>query len=157
VLFRSTGNVFDLAASATLVRATFEDTSLAIPYSPSVVLRADGVLFGDLPFRIDDHRLQGSAGVGVSYVGERPLPFGQQSNTIFTTDLAANVKYRAVQLGIVCTNLFDRRYRVAEFNYASDFRSESYPTLVAARHFTAGEPRAIYGTLTITFGGLGGS
>jgi len=154
---RATGNVFDLAASATLVRATFEDTSLAIPYSPSVVLRADGVLFGDLPFRIDDHRLQGSAGVGVSYVGERPLPFGQQSNTIFTTDLAANVKYRAVQLGIVCTNLFDRRYRVAEFNYASDFRSESYPTLVAARHFTAGEPRAIYGTLTITFGGLGGS
>lgn len=155
---RVTGGFFDLAGSATFVRATFDDTKLLIPYAPSVVLRADGVIFGDLPrLRIDGTRLQGSAGVGVSYVGERPLPFGEQSNTIFTTDLSANVRFRSIQLGLVTTNLFDRRYRVAEFNYVSDFRSQPYPTLVAARHFTAGEPRAIYGTLTITFGGPKGS
>ena len=154
---RATGTFFDLATSATFVRATFDDTKLLIPYAPNVVLRADGVLFGDLPFRVDGTNLQGSAGVGVSYVGERPLPFGEQSNTIFTTDLAANVRYRAVQLGLVCTNLFDRKYRLAEYNYASDFRSQAYPTLVAARHFAAGEPRAIYVTLTVTFGGQGGS
>jgi len=154
---RATGDFFDLAGSATFVRATFDDTKLLIPYAPNVVLRADGVLFGDLPIRIDGRKLQGSAGVGVSYVGKRPLPFDEQSNTIFTTDLAANVKYRAVELGFVCTNLFGRQYRVAEYNYASDFRGQPYPSLVAARHFTAGEPRAIYGTLTVTFGGLGGS
>jgi len=118
-------------------------------------------IFLDAPMAFVDvggtNVFQGSAGVGVSYVGERPLPFGEQSNTIFTTDLAANVRFRSIQLGLVTTNLFDRRYRVAEFNYVSDFRSQPYPTLVAARHFTAGEPRAIYGTLTITFGGPKGS
>jgi len=153
---RATGEFFDIATSATFVRATFDDTRLLIPYVPGVVLRADGVLFGALPVRIGGTKLEGSTGVGVSYVGERPLPFGERSNTIFTTDLAANVRYRSVQFGVVCTNLFDRRYRVAEFNYASEFRSQPYPTLVAARHFTAGEPRAIYGTLTVTFGGPGG-
>jgi iron complex outermembrane recepter protein len=150
---RATGAFFDLAASATLVRATFDDTRLLIPYAPNVVLRGDMALFGDLPFRIDRKKLRASLGAGVSFVGKRPLPLGEASNTIFTTDLAANVHYRAVQIGLICTNLFDRRYRVAEYNYASDFQSRDYPTLVASRHFAAGEPRAIYATFTLTFGG----
>jgi TonB family protein len=154
---RATGDFFDVAGSATFVRATFDDTHLLIPYVPGVVLRADGALFGELPIAINGKKLEASAGLGLSYVGKRPLPFGERSDTIFTTDLAANVRYRAVELGIICTNLFDRKYRVAEFNYASDFHSQPYPTLVAARHFTAGEPRAIYGTLTLHFDALGGS
>lgn len=150
---RATGSFFDLAASATFVRATFDDTHLLIPYVPDVVLRADGALFGDLPVRIRGQALRGSAGVGVSYVGRRPLPFGEESDTIFTTDVAANVKYRNLQLGLTATNLFDRQYRLSEYNYASDFHSQSYPTQVAARHFVAGEPRAVYGTFSFTFGG----
>ncbi|CAN5771164.1 hypothetical protein BH11MYX4_BH11MYX4_44260 [soil metagenome] len=152
---RATGGFFDVAGSATFVRATFDDTHLLIPYAPGVVLRADAAVFGALPIRIDGKSLEGSVGAGVSYVGHRPLPLGEESNTIFTTDLAANVRYRAVQVGLVCTNLFDRRYRIGEYNYASDFRSRDYPTLVPARHFSAGEPRAIYGTLTLTLDGDG--
>ena len=152
---RATGGFFDLAGSATLVRAAFDDTHLLIPYAPAVVLRADGALFGDLPFQVYGHKLSASGGLGVSYVGERPLPYGERSDTIFTVDLAANLKYRNVQFGLSCTNLLDRRYRLAEFNYASDFHSQAYPSNVAARHFVAGEPRAVYGTLTFTFGGEG--
>lgn len=152
---RATGSFFDVAGSATFVRATFDDTKLLIPYAPSVVLRADAAVFGNLPVRIDGKNLQASAGTGVSYVGKRPLPLGEESNTIFTTDVALNLRYRAVQVGLICTNLFDRRYRIGEYNYASDFKSRDYPTLVASRHFSAGEPRAIYGTLTLTLDGDG--
>lgn len=154
---RATGSFFDAAASATFVSARFDDTHLLIPYAPSVVLRADGVVFGDLPLTVGGETLYGSAALGVSYVGQRPLPFGERSQTIFLADLGANVRYHAVQLGVTCTNLFDRRYRIGEYNYASNFHSQSYPTLVAARHLTAGEPRAIFGTLTVTFGGDGGA
>jgi len=51
------------------------------------------------------------------------------------------------------SNLLDRRYRLGEYNYASDFRTESQPTLVPVRHFTAGPPRAVYLTLGVNFGG----
>jgi iron complex outermembrane recepter protein len=154
---RATGSFFDLAGSATFVRATFDDTHLLIPYAPSVVLRADGVVFGALPIKVAQKSLYASSGLGVSYVGSRPLPFGERAQTIFLVDLAANVRYRAVQFGITCTNLLGRRYRIGEYNYASDFHSQGYPTMVAARHLTAGEPRAVFGTVTVTFGGEGGS
>ena len=150
---RATGSFFDIAANLTLVRSTFDDTHLLIPYSPSVVARADGVLFGKLPIAIQGRKLEGSLGTGVSFVGARPLPFNEESQTTFLVDAGASVKWRAFSLGIITTNLLDRQYRLGEYNYASDFRSQPYPTLVAARHFSAGEPRAIYGTLTVTIGG----
>lgn len=150
---RATGSFFDLAANLTLVRATFDDTHLLIPYTPGVVARADGVLFGKLPMTIQGRKLEGSFGTGVSFVGARPLPFNEESQTTFLIDAGASVKWRALSLGIITTNLLDRKYRLGEYNYASDFRSQPYPTLVAARHFSAGEPRAIYGTLTVTLDG----
>lgn len=150
---RATGSFFDLAGSLTLVRATFDDTHLLIPYVPNVVMRIDGVLFGKLPLAIQGRKLEGSIGTGVSYVGERPLPYNEESQTQFLVDAGATIKWRAFSFGVITTNLLDRKYRLGEYNYASDFRSQAYPTLVAARHFSAGEPRAIYGTLTITLDG----
>lgn len=150
---RATGSFFDIAANLTLVRATFDDTHLLIPYTPSVVARADGVLFGKLPVAIQGRALEGSFGMGVSFVGARPLPFNEESQTTFLIDAGASVKWRALSLGVITTNLLDRKYRLGEYNYGSDFRSQPYPTLVAARHFSAGEPRAIYGTLTVTLDG----
>lgn len=145
---RATGTFFDAAASATFVRATFDDSHMLIPYAPPVVVRSDAAFFGRLPWS-----LSGSIGLGVSYVGARPLPYGEESDTIFTVDTAANLRWRHIQLGITSTNLLNRRYRIAEYNYASDFHGRAYPTLTPARHFAAGEPRAIYASLTYTFGG----
>lgn len=150
---RATTSFLDLAGSATFVRATFDDTKLLIPYAPAVVLRADGAVYGDLPLKLDGEKIAASAGMGASFVGKRPLPYAERSNTIFTIDAAANLRWKAFQLGLVMTNLLDRRYRVAEYNYTSDFRSQGYPTLVPARHFVAGEPRAVFATLTVTLGG----
>ena len=62
---------------------------------------------------------------------------------------------RALSLSLSATNLLDRRYRLGEFNYASDFRQDpqAAPTLVPVRHFAAGAPRALLFTLTTNFGG----
>jgi iron complex outermembrane recepter protein len=145
---RATGRFFDLAGNLTLVRATFDDTHQAIPYAPDVVARVDGALFGDLPLHT-----WGSLAVGASYVGPRPLPFDELSQTTFLVDLGASLRWRAFTLGLVTTNLLGRHYRLSELNYASDFHSQDYPTLVAARHFVAGEPRAVYGTFAVTLDG----
>ncbi|MCS6898146.1 MAG: TonB family protein [Myxococcales bacterium] len=139
----------DIAANLTLVRAIFEDTKLLIPYAPNVVGRLDAVLAGSLA-RLGSKPLRGTLGAGASYVGPRPLPFDERSQDIFLLDAAATLRWSWVQLGVTSTNLLDRRYRLSEFNYTSSFRTAGFlPTQVAARHFSAGEPRAVYGTLTL--------
>lgn len=148
---RVTGSFFDVAGNLTLVRATFDDTHLVIPYSPGVVARLDGALFGMLPVRLFGTALEGSLGSGFSFVGQRPLPLGEKSDVQLLLDAGANLRWRWISLGIVSTNLLGRRYRLGEYNYVSDFRSQPYPTSVASRHFSAGEPRAVYGTLTLFF------
>jgi iron complex outermembrane receptor protein len=150
---RATGDFFDQAANVTLVKSTFDDTGLLIPYVPDVVVRSDSSLHGDLPLRLGQRPLQGALASGITYVGRRALPFGQRSDRIFTVDLSASVRYRAYELSLVSTNLLDQRYRLSEFNYASDFRSASQPTLVPARHFSAGAPRGVFLTLAATLGG----
>jgi TonB family protein len=150
---RATGSFFDIATNLTLVRATFDDTHLSIPYAPGLVARADGVVFGELPVSIQQRNVFGSLGIGVSFVGKRPLPYDELSETTFLVDLGASLRFRAFSLGLISTNLLDKKYRLGEYNYASDFHSQDYPTRVPARHLAAGEPRAIYGTLTLTLGG----
>jgi len=147
---RATGDFFDLAGNVTVVRATFDDTHLLIPYVPSLVVRGDGALFGDLPFSVAKSPVRASAAVGFSYVGSRPLPFDERSEAIAVTDASVSISWKMATVALASTNLLDRKYRLAEYNYASDFRRAApYPTLVAARHFVAGEPRIIQATLTL--------
>lgn len=148
-LARLTGSFFDVATNVTVVRATFDDTHLLIPYVPDVVVRGDGALWGDLPLKIDDRSLRGSLSSGVSFVGQRPLPYGERSNRIFVVDAGATLGWGPYQLGVGATNLLDRKYRLSEFNYTSDFHSAAYATRVASRHFVAGEPRAFFATFTL--------
>jgi iron complex outermembrane recepter protein len=146
---RATGTFFDLASSLTLVRATFDDTGLAFPYAPGVVVRVDGTVFGDLPLNIAGRAIEGSFGTGISVVGPRPLPFNEQSDRQLLIDVAASAKWKSISLGVTCTNLINRQYRVGEFNYTSNFRGRDFPTLAPARHFNAGEPRAIFATFAV--------
>jgi TonB family protein len=149
---RATGKFFDVASSLTLVRAKFDDTGLQVPYAPGLVFRADGALFGDLPVKMFGKKFYGTLGVGVSYVAPRPLPLSEKSDPIFLVDVGASLRWRWITLGVQTTNLIGTQYKSAEYNYVSDFRSQGYPTLVAARHFIAGEPRAVFGTLTFQIG-----
>jgi hypothetical protein len=150
---RATGTWFDEAANLTLVKSTFDDTHLLVPYVPDVVFRSDTSIHHELPWRLQDAPFSGALSAGVTYVGRRALPFGERSDTIFTIDPSASLAWRNFEVGLVITNLLNRQYRLAEFNYASDFRSDAQPTLVPARHFAAGAPRGVFLTLSATLGG----
>jgi iron complex outermembrane receptor protein len=150
---RLTGSFFDEAANLTFVRSEYDDTHLLVAYVPSAVFRSDTAIFSDLPISIDGKKFRGTLSGGITYVGPRALPFGQQSQDIFTVDASANVSWTRYEVGVMATNLFDTRYRLGEFNYASDFHSQPQPTLVPERHFTAGAPRGVFGTFAINFGG----
>jgi hypothetical protein len=150
---RLTGSFFDESANLTFVRATYDDNHLLVAYIPGVVLRSDTAIFEDLPLRISGSQVKGALSVGTTYVGPRPLPFGQRSDDIFTIDASARLEWSHYELGIIATNLLDTQYRLGEYNFASDFNRQSQPTLVPERMFSAGAPRGIYGTFAVNFGG----
>jgi len=150
---RVTGRHFDESASVTFVKSTYDDTHLLVAYVPDVVVRSDTAVFGDLPLAIAGTKLKGSLGFGLTYVGPRALPYGQRSDDIFTLDATASVAWRNVELGVTGTNVTNNQYKLGEYNYASDFHSQSQPTLVPERMFSAGPPLGIFANLTLRFGG----
>jgi TonB family protein len=151
---RLTGSFFDESANLTLVRATYDDTHLLVAYIPGVVLRSDTALFAELPVRPLGSPVKGALGVGITYVGPRPLPFGQDSEDTFTIDGSATLEWKNYEIGLVVTNLLDSKYRLGEYNFASDFRSTNQPpTLVPERMFSAGAPRQVFATFAIRVGG----
>ena len=80
---------------------------------------------------------------------------GQFSTPAYTgVDLHGGLAVgRHVHVTAGIDNLFDRKYRLGEYNYESDFHSQPAPTLTPDRHFTAGAPRGIFLTLSTRFGG----
>jgi hypothetical protein len=151
---RVVGTFFDENISATMVQSKFDDTGYAVPYIPTWVVRSDSALHRDLPFRFQETNVRGAIGTGVTYIGRRPLPYNEMSDTIFTVDASATLGWRNYDLSLEMTNLFDRRYRLGEYNYASNFQDPNQlPTLVPVRHFTAGPPRMVFLSFAMTFGG----
>lgn len=150
---RVANELLDTNLSVTFTKSRFDETGLLVPYVPDVVVRWDGAVYHELPFEILGVRPRGSAALGLSYIGRRALPFGQRSDTIFTTDASLTIGYRHFDFTVAATNLFDVAYRLTELNYASDFQSQGSPTLVPARHFAAGAPREVLFTLGANFGG----
>jgi len=158
---RLTGKFFDESANVTFVKSEYDDTHLLVAYVPGVVVRSDTALLSDLPLPFLGKKPRGTVGIGTTYVGPRALPFGGRSDAVFTVDSSATVHWSHYEVGLTVSNLFGTRYRLGEYNYTSDFRSgnaqagtaNSQPSLVPARTFTAGAPRAIFGNFAINFGG----
>jgi iron complex outermembrane receptor protein len=150
---RVTGGFFDVAANATFVRATLAGEGVLVPYVPDLVVRGDGSIFTDLPWSIRGQRARATFATGITFVGRRPLPYGTRSDRIFTIDTNLELGWPILRLGLAITNLLDAQYRLGEYNFASDFHSQSQPTLVPVRHFSAGAPRAFLFSLTTNFGG----
>jgi len=156
---RATGDWFDESANVTFVKSTYDDTHLLVPYIPDVVVRSDTAVWRDLPFRVRGDPFRGALSAGITYVGERPLPFGALSGTIFTIDGSATLAWTRYEIGLTVTNLLDTKYRLSEFNYVSNFNASGPgapsgpPSYVPGRLFTAGAPRAVFANLTVRFGG----
>jgi TonB family protein len=150
---RASGPSFDESANLTLVKSTYDDDHLLVAYVPDVVFRSDSAVWTDLPWKVSGDPLRAVLSAGITYVGRRALPFGARSNTIFTIDGNATVAWSHYEIGLIVTNLLDTKYRLGEFNFVSNFQQGVPPTLVPSGLFTAGAPRAVYGTFTVNFGG----
>jgi iron complex outermembrane receptor protein len=156
---RATGDWFDESANVTFVRSTFDDNHLLVPYVPDIVVRSDTAVWHDLPWTLGHDPFRGALSAGVTYVGQRPLPFGALSGTIFTLDSNATLAWTHYEVGLTVTNLLDARYRLSEFNYVSNFNATGpgaptgAPSYVPTRLFTAGAPRGIFVTFAVNFGG----
>ncbi len=120
---RVSGSFFDESATATFVKASFDDTHLLVPYVPDLVLRSDTALFHDLPWKLAQSPITATLGYGVTYVGRRPLPYGQLSDVIFVSDASLAFRWQGWKLELIGTNIFDSRYRLGEFNYVTFARS----------------------------------
>lgn len=146
----------DVATSLTYSEAylTPEDAGLfelaagpRLPYVPRWVLRSD--LSERRPFSIGEERFVGTAALGLSFVDQRPLPFEQFGIPIGTVDAALRLRWRMLELGAEVTNMFDRRNREVELNYPSNFADPEAPgSRLPARHFVAGAPVQLFGSLT---------
>jgi TonB family protein len=152
---RLTSSLLDENANVTLVRSTYDDTHLLVPYVPDLVVRSDTALGADLPLTLLGRTPHASLGLGMGYIGRRALPYGARSDTIFTLDGSAAVRAGPCELELDVTNLLDTRYKLAEYEFASNFPATpgAPPTLVPARSFAAGAPRMVFLTLGVTLGG----
>ncbi len=119
-----------------------------LPYIPQLLGRLDASVRGEVTLL--GERLGWNVALGHSSIGPKPLPLGRFSEPIFLFDAAVRGRWKAVELGLTVENLLDARWRESEFNYVSNFRGPDAPaSLLATRHFSAGAPRTVLGTLTV--------
>ncbi len=152
-----------LSASWTYAKAVLQGPPLAtpenptpgekkgdlVPYVPPHVGRVDlawSRRLGDL----SGHPVAVSAGLGSSYLSRRPLPYSQWSDPVFLVDLSAQVAWREFSFKLEATNVLDTRWHDMEYNFVSQW-NPSQSTNLPARHFVAGAPRTILGTLEIRY------
>ncbi len=152
VAARATGSWFDIAAHATWARATYDDTGFLVPYVPDLVVRLDASATRPLPWLVRGRAFTVTGSLGVTYVGPRPLPLSERGDAVFTLDAQASVRWTHFEVGFSGQNLLDAQYQWGQYNFVSDFRGRDFPTLVAARHFTAGPPRALFVSFTLHLG-----
>ena len=81
-------------------------------------------------------------------------PTGSVSDIIFVSDASVGLGWTIWNVRLSGQNLFDAKYRLGEYNYASNFQKLlPEPTLAPERSFTAGAPRTVMLTLSATLGG----
>ncbi|MFB1484367.1 TonB-dependent receptor [Corallococcus sp. RDP092CA] len=133
------------ALSATVANATVTKTDAKLPYFAPLVARAD--IGWEKPLLAIDSLL--SLGTGLTLIGPRPLPYDEYSHAVFLADVQAALRRGALALRLDVKNLLNTRWRDGEFVYSSRFDPAAQPSLVPARHFTAGSPRMASLTLEV--------
>ncbi len=121
----------------------------ALPYVPRVLGRVEAV--GRHEVSLFSERFTFTAGAALWALGERPLPLERFAEPVALLDASARVRWRFLELGVMVDNVFDVRWRQAEFNYASNFTDPAAaPSQLATRHFSAGPPRTWRLSLSVT-------
>jgi outer membrane receptor protein involved in Fe transport len=153
---------FTAAVSATFVSATLDSPPPAtadnptppfvegqrLPFVPPFVVRSDlgwQQILGTLAGSPVELRL----GCGTTFLSPRPLPFNQEAAPVFLVDASAAVRRTFVEVGVEALNLFDRQYADTEYSFVSNWRTSETPSHLPARHFSAGPPLTVLGSVTL--------
>lgn len=136
-----------LSGSFTAATARVATSGVLLPYFAPLVGRLDTSY--TRPVVLAGEAFTARAGLGLTFIGARPLPFGDFSRPVFLADARASLRWRAVELIADLQNLFDARWRDGEFTYASTWEPGRTASQLPARHFTAGAPLALFVTLEL--------
>ncbi len=120
-----------------------------LPYVPRWVGRLD--VAGEQPVTVDAESVAITYGLGVGWLGERPLPLGQVAQQTVVVDAQLGVRWRGLELSVIAQNLLDQRWQSSVFNYASWFDTSEAESRTAQLHFAAGAPLSITGRLSFRF------
>ena len=121
-----------------------------LPYVPPVVVRADIGLDKEL-IKLGRSPLALRVGAGFSFLSRRPLPYGQFSDPVYLLDASAGLRWSIVELGVDAFNILARQYAATVYSFVSDWHTQPVPSRLPARHFAAGPPTTVLGTLTLSF------
>ncbi|MDI3282928.1 TonB-dependent receptor [Polyangium sp. 15x6] len=142
------------SGSVTYTRASFTeagpkgDIGSLVPYTPQLVARTDIALTPRLA-RLFSRDLVGKIGVGLAYLGVRPLRFAEFGRDIFLADATIGARLREVEIELDVYNLLDAKWYDGQFTYASSFTRGAASSLVPLDHVTVGAPLTLMGTLSL--------
>lgn len=120
-----------------------------MPFVPRFSGRSDTMYHDQI--QLLGQRFEWSLALGATWVGPRPLPQETLSEPILSIDMRAGLEWNHWSLALAVENLFDRRNRMAEFNYPSRFDPTAPASMRYVRHFSAGPPRSLMLTLAAHF------
>src|SRR5690606_56037 len=86
-----------------------------LPYVPPLVLRADLGARRTLLERLGGLPFGARAGVGLSYLSARPLPYGDFADPFALLDASLGLSWGPVDLGFEVFNLLDTEYAAVEY------------------------------------------
>jgi len=143
-------SLVDILANVGWTQATLDSTGELLPYIPKLVARLDAAISGQISsWSIGSVPVVGRLGLGFTYVPGRPLPLKEFGDPMYLLGAGGDVRLWHFSAGLEIRNILNLAYRQAEFNYASNFVApDSIPSQVPERHFVAGEPFFVMGTLT---------
>jgi iron complex outermembrane receptor protein len=153
---------FTSSLSATYVHATLDSPPPATPSNPSpafvkgqqlpfvppVVVRAD-VGYRRVLTRVLQKPLEGRIGYGMTFLSPRPLPYAERSPAVFLADAAIGLRRDFLEIGAEALNLLDARYADTEYSFVSNWQTTPIPSLLPARHISAGAPFTFLATATL--------
>jgi hypothetical protein len=121
-----------------------------LPHVPPIVVRVDVGIAGDL-VTLGSDVIRGELGTGFTYLSPRPLPYSRFADPVALLDLSASVRWRWFEFRLDVFNVIGGEYAATEYSFVSDWSPGEIPSLLPARHFSAGAPRTLLGTVGLHF------
>lgn len=122
-----------------------------LPFVPPVVLRTDLGARHTFLEKVGGQALGGRAGVGFSFLSQRPLPFGEFTDPVGLLDASAALTWGAIELSFEVFNALNTRYAAVAYNFPSDWSpDDGIRPRTPARHISAGAPLSWLLSLGVT-------